>query len=126
MRKSRIFGRRMSFIIAILISLSVWTLPEGGGGNNYGISKGSPEIALSLKQPLISGNSVKLGYAIPYAGYIEFHLFDAAGAQIWVDYGVQEKGEHYQALRVDKLVQGQNYNFEFWYKGKPYPGKFSV
>lgn len=117
----------MSFIVSILIAWSVtaWAQP-GGGNDQYGISKGTPEIALHLKQPLVSGNSIKLGYEIPYAGYIEFHLFDAAGTKIWVDYGVREKGEHVQALRVDKLTAGQSYKYEFWYKGKPYPGKFNV
>ncbi|MBP6721981.1 MAG: hypothetical protein KA239_06655 [Bacteroidia bacterium] len=117
----------MHFIVSILIAMSVasWVQP-GGGNDQYGISKGTPEITLHLKQPLVSGNSVKLGYEIPYAGYIEFHLFDATGTQIWVDYGVRDKGEHVQALRADKLTAGQVYNYEFWYKGKPYPGKFNV
>lgn len=117
----------MSFIVSILIAWSVTASALPGGGNDqYGLSKGSPEIALHLKQPSVSGNSVKLEYEIPYAGYIEFHLFDAAGTKIWTDYYVRDRGTHAQALRVDKLTKGQTYKYEFWYKGKPYPGKFSV
>lgn len=116
----------MNLILALVVTLTVAMQSPGGGNDQYGISKGSPEIALHLQQPLISGNSVKLGYEIPYAGYIEFHLFDAAGTKIWVDYGVREKGVHYQALRKDKLQTGQVYNFQFWYKGKPYEGNFTA
>ena len=117
----------MNVIVSILIawSMSSWAAP-GGGNDGYGISKGSPPIALSLKPPLMEGSSVKLVYEIPYAGYIEFHLYDASGAKIWVDYGVMEKGEHAQSLRKDKLTPGMVYSYEFWYKGKPYPGKFNV
>lgn len=85
----------------------------------------SPEIVLHLKSPLISGNSVKLGYEIPYPGYIEFHLFGTDGNKIWAAFGVREKGEHYQAIRRDKLESGVTYAYEFWYKGKPYKGKFT-
>jgi hypothetical protein len=116
----------MNLLLSILVFLSMSPQAPGGGNDQYGISKGSPEIALHLETPLVSGNSVKLGYEIPYPGYIEFHLFDAAGTQIWVDYGVREKGKNYQALRKDKLTAGQTYNFQFWYKGKPYEGKFSA
>jgi hypothetical protein len=115
----------MNLILSILVALTIGAQAQGGGNDQYGISKGSPEIALHLQEPLLSGNSVKLGYEIPYAGYIEFHLFDAAGTKIWADYGVREKGEHYQALRKDKLQEGQTYSFQFWYKGKPYEGKFT-
>lgn len=116
----------MNLILAILVTWTMAAPLPGGGNDQYGLSKGSPEITLHLQSPLVSGNSVKLGYQIPYDGYIEFHLFDASGAKIWVDYGVQEKGDHYQALRKDKLKEGETYNYQFWYKGKPYEGKFSI
>lgn len=85
----------------------------------------APEIVLHMKSPLVSGNSIKLGYDIPYPGYIEFHLFTADGTKIWQNFGVREKGEHYQAVRRDKLDEGATYLYEFWYKGKPYKGKFT-
>lgn len=91
-----------------------------------GIADGSPEIVLNMKPPIVTGAGVKLGYDIPYPGYIEFHLFNDKDEKIWVDYGVREKGEHYQSLRRDKLTEGTTYHFEFWYKGKPYPGKFTI
>ena len=116
----------MTVLISILLFLTHPAQSLGGGNDQYGLSKGSPEITLHLKPAIVSGNSVKLGYEIPYAGYIEFHLFDAAGVKIWVDYGVREKGEHYQALRKDKLLEGKIYNYQFWYKGKPYEGKFTA
>jgi hypothetical protein len=117
----------MHFILAILFSLSFqanslpsFSLDQGS------ISKGSPEIVLHLKAPQVTATNVKLGYEIPYPGYIEFHLFDGKGEKIWADYGVREKGEHYQSLKRDKLEAGTKYQFEFWYKGKPYPGSFSL
>lgn len=94
--------------------------------SSTGISKGSPEIVLHMKPPIVTGSGVELGYEIPYPGYIEFHLFNGAGEKIWVNYGVREKGENYQSLRRDKLTAGETYQYEFWYKGKPYKGKFSV
>ncbi|MEM0997803.1 MAG: hypothetical protein AAGN35_12005 [Bacteroidota bacterium] len=84
------------------------------------------DIVLHMKQPLISGNSVKLGYEIPYPGYIEFYLFMADGQKIWQNFGVKEKGEHYQAIRLDKLESGTTYLYEFWYKGKRYKGRFTA
>lgn len=86
----------------------------------------APEIVLNLKPPIVSGSSVKLPYEIFYPGYIEFYLFDANKVKIWQDFGVREKGEHAQALRLDKLEKGKVYHFEFWYKGKPYPGQFTA
>lgn len=117
----------MNLIVSILITWSVcsWSMPLGGNEGNKGL-KETPSIALSLKLPLTSGSSVKLGYEIPYAGYVEFHLYDATGTKIWADYTVQERGLHYQTLRMDKLKSGQQYLYEFWYKGRPYPGKFSI
>jgi hypothetical protein len=86
----------------------------------------APEIVLNLKPPIVSGATVKLPYEIFYPGYIEFYLFDANMVKIWQDFGVREKGAHAQALRADKLEKGKVYHFEFWYKGKPYPGKFTA
>lgn len=100
--------------------------PGGGGNDGYGISKGSPEIVLHLMPAQVTESSVKLGYEIPYAGYIEFHLFDASGTKVWVDYGVREKGKYFQSLRKDKLTSGAQYSYQFWYKGKPYDGKFTA
>lgn len=90
------------------------------------LSETAPEIVLHLKQPMSSGNSVKLGYEIPYPGYIEFYLFKPDGERIWQNFGVKDKGEHYQAVRLDKLDSGTVYNYEFWYKGKPYKGQFTA
>jgi hypothetical protein len=117
----------MNLIVSILITWSVclWALPvEGNEG--FRSTKESQSIALSLKPPLTSGNSIKLGYEIPYSGYVEFYLYDVTGTKIWADYAVQDKGLHYQSLRMDKLKSGQQYLYEFWYKGIPYPGKFSI
>lgn len=117
----------MHLILFILFSLSI----QANDVPNLpaplpGISQGSPEIVLNMKPPMVTAAGVKLGYEIPYPGYIEFHLFDENHEKIWAAYGVREKGEHYQALRRDKLKEGSTYHFEFWYKGKPYPGKFSI
>lgn len=117
----------MLFLLAFLFSMQVNSTtpvsPDALAGVVYSASE--PEIALNLKPPLISGNSVKLGYEIPYPGYIEFHLFGPDGTKIWQNFGVREKGEHAQAIRRDKLEPGATYTFEFRYKGKPYPGKFT-
>lgn len=90
------------------------------------VLRAAPEIVLNLKPPVVSGTTVKLEYEIFYPGYIEFYLFDANKAKIWQDFGVREKGKHAQSLRADKLEKGKVYHFEFWYKGKPYPGKFTA
>lgn len=83
-----------------------------------------PEVVLHLRPALISGNSVKIPYSIPYPGYIEFHLFDPEGTKIWIGTGVREKGDHVQAIRRDKLNDGATYSFDIYYKGKKYSGKF--
>lgn len=115
----------MLFLLSILFSFQLHAhnpLPVKAMDT---VEYAGPEIVLNLKTPLVSGNSVKLGYQIPYPGYIEFHLFGPDGTKIWQNFGVQEKGEHYQAIRRDKLEAGATYTYEFWYKGKPYPGKFT-
>lgn len=86
----------------------------------------APEIALNLLPPMVAGSSIKLPYNIPYPGYIEFFLFDPQKKKIWQDFGVKEKGDHAQSLKIDKFEKGKTYFYEFWYKGKPYSGKFSV
>jgi hypothetical protein len=118
----------MLFFLAFLLSFNVGvhgTKAMPAGADSPAFSETAPEIVLHMKSPLVSGNSVKLGYEIPYPGYIEFHLFKADGEKIWQNFGVREKGEHYQAVRRDKLNSGETYHYEFWYKGKPYKGKFS-
>lgn len=119
----------MSLFLSILISFTLGTnavpnpdpAPEVVTENNK-----APAIALNLKDPLISGETIKIGYQIPYPGYIEFHLFDASGEKIWINSFVQEKGEHYQALKRSKMESGQTYTFDIWYKGKKYQGSFTV
>lgn len=84
-----------------------------------------PEIVLHLTSTLVSGNSIKIGYKIPYDGYIEFDLFDPSGERVWYTSYVREKGEYFLALRRDKLESNAVYSFNFWYKGKKYPGTFN-
>ena len=114
----------MTFLLGILFAFTLQAIP-----NSPTVTEVSPvvapEIILSLKPPLVQGNSVKLGYEIPYPGYIEFHLFGPDGQKIWQNFGVQEKGEHYQAIKRGPLESGATYTYEFWYKGKPYKGSFT-
>ena len=117
----------MSFLITILLSFTLNTspllyeVPEVVTEKNK-----APEIALSLKDPLISGESVKISYQIPYPGYIEFFLYNPQGEQVWLNTLVREKGEHIQALNRSKLDKGGIYTFDIWYKGKKYSGKFTA
>ena len=115
----------MTFLLALLFSFQLQSAPVTPATEAGVVEAVGPEIVLNLKPPLISGNSIKLGYEIPYPGYIEFHLFNPDGEKIWQSFGVKPKGEHYQALRRDKMEPGATYTFEFRYKGKPYPGKFT-
>lgn len=115
----------MSFILTLLLSLHLTSAPATIPYAEAQEEFASTDIVLHLKSPLISGNSVKLGYEIPFPGYIEFHLFAPNGEKVWQNFGVRDKGEHYQAIRKDKLDSGATYTYEFWYKGKPYPGKFT-
>lgn len=112
----------LAFILASILLVAPVTK---GIGLGVSASYGAPEIVLHLRPAMVSGNSVKLPYEIPYPGYIEFYLFDSDKKKIWEDFGVKAKGEHAQALRLDKLEKGKVYHYEFWYKGKPYPGKFT-
>ena len=115
----------MTFLLALLFSFQLNSVPATPAVEGVRMENTGPEIVLNLKEPLISGASIKLGYEIPYPGYIEFHLFDPEGNKIWQNFGVKAKGEHYQALNREKMEPGATYTYEFWYKGKPYPGKFT-
>jgi hypothetical protein len=117
----------MNYFLVLLVTWGMsMATPSGEKAPLPELTKGSPPIVLDLKPPMDGGSSIKLGYVIPYPGYIEFHLFDDKDQKIWVDYGVREKGEHYQSLKKEKLTPGLNYRYEFWYKGKPYSAKFSI
>ena len=116
----------MGILYAIFFTVFLGMTPVSDAPAPPVSAQSSPEIVLHLKQPLVSGNSVKLGYEIPYPGYIEFYLFMDNGEKIWQNFGVKDKGEHYQAIRLDKLESGNTYLYEFWYKGKPYKGRFSA
>lgn len=83
-----------------------------------------PEVVLHLKSTLISGNTVKIGYEIPYPGYIEFLLFDKEGKMLWYNAYVKDKGDHFLAFKREKLESGISYTFTLRYKGKDYPGTF--
>ena len=109
------------------MSLGFFTIPAGTiQFKSIPFKSTNGDATLHLKSPLVVGSSVKLGYEIAYPGYIEFYLFGPDGQKIWQNFGVQEKGEHYQSLKRSKLKEGATYSYEFWYKGKAYPGKFNT
>lgn len=117
----------MSFLITILLSITLQGSPVLSEMPEVVTEKNkAPEIALSLQPPLISGESIKIGYKIPYPGYIEFFLYDSKGEQIWLNTYVRERGEHVQAINRTKLEKGGDYTFAIWYKGKKYTGKFTA
>ena len=115
----------MTFLLGIIFSLYAQVLPPSQAQVEV-TPVVAPEIILHLKPPLVQGNSVKLGYEIPYPGYIEFYLFGPDKQKIWQNFGVQDKGEHYQSIKREPLESGATYYFEFWYKGKPYGGSFKA
>ena len=115
----------MTFLLGLFMMLFVPSSPADGTQAHVYTESQAPEIILNLKPPLVSGNTVKLGYEIPYPGYIEFHLFGPDGTKIWQNFGVRDKGEHYQAIKRSPLEAGATYTYEFWYKGKPYSGTFT-
>ena len=114
----------MTILLGLFFSLYLQVLPPAPAAEVV-TPVVAPEIVLSLKPPLVQGNSVKLGYEIPYPGYIEFYLYGPDKQKIWQNFGVQDKGEHYQAIKRSPLEPGATYTFEFWYKGKPYSGSFT-
>jgi hypothetical protein len=116
---------RPKLAIVFIITLAAAFLPATVGVQAAS-STHAPEIVLHLRPPMVTGAAIKLPYEIPYPGYIEFYLFDSQKKKIWQDFGVKEKGEHAQSLKMDKFEKGKTYHYEFWYKGKPYAGKFSV
>lgn len=81
-------------------------------------------IALSITGTLLNEGSIKIGYKIPYDGYIEFHLYDANDKKVWITSWVKDKGEYYLAINRTKLEAGMEYRFDFIYKGKKFTGKF--
>lgn len=83
-----------------------------------------PEVVLNLKSTLISGNTIKIGYEIPYPGYIEFLLYNGDGKMLWYNAYVKDKGDHFLAFKREKLELGTSYQFTIRYKGKDYPGTF--
>ncbi|MCB9231645.1 MAG: hypothetical protein H6581_08280 [Bacteroidia bacterium] len=107
------------FLFMITLSFFGFTSEDGNGVST------SSDITLHFTSTLVSGNSVKIGYKIPYDGYIEFDLFDPGGEKIWYTSYVREKGEYFLALRKDKLEEGVTYTYNFSYKGKKYPGTFN-
>lgn len=104
-------------LVALLLSLS-----------GYGQSKEQrlgPPISMSISPPMVSGEYVKIPYTIPYDGYIIFDLFSPEGEKIWNATAVRLKGTYVQSIKRTPLKPGSQYNFEFWYKGKKYSGKFT-
>lgn len=107
------------------IALAIFFLFLAGGAMEVSAQQLGPPVVLHIQQELTSGNSIKIGYQIPYDGYIEFDLFNPEGERIWYTAYVREKGDHYQALRKDKLEANETYTYDFRYKGKTYSGKFT-
>ena len=115
---------RTLLIILLLVGVSTGGVRSTPASSPISTVLG-PEIVLHLKSTLISGNAVKIGYEIPYDGYIEFVLFNGKGEKIWYSSSVREKGEHFQAVKRNPLEANATYSFEFWYKGKKYSGSFN-
>jgi len=115
----------MTFFLGLFMAFQLHLGSPAPQQAELGTVMSEPDIVLSLKPPLVSGNAVKLGYQIPYPGYIEFHLFGPDGTKIWQNFTVREKGEYYQSVKRSPLEAGATYRYEFWYKGKPYEGTFT-
>lgn len=116
------------FVMLALVGMGSKSVPqpERNGGNwaHFEDFIPSADVVLNLKSTLVSGNTVKIGFEIPYPGYIEFFLFDNTGKRLWYNAYVKDKGEQYLAFKREKLQSGAAYQFTLRYKGKDYPGTF--
>jgi hypothetical protein len=104
-------------VAALLISIS--------GYGQTGENRLGPPISMSIAPPIISGEYVKIPYSIPYDGYIIFDLYSLEGEKLWNATCVRLKGNYVQSVKRTPLKPGTQYNFDFWYKGKKYSGKFT-
>jgi hypothetical protein len=112
-------------VILAMVGIGSTSVPENHAlnvENQFFIE--SNDVVLNLTGNLISGNTVKIGYKIPYPGYVEFFLFDKTGTRLWYNAYVKDKGDHFLAFKNEKLESGITYNFALRYKGKDYPGSF--
>ena len=103
--------------LVLLIGFFVPSYATGGGD--------TPEIILTIMSTTENSNTVKIGYSIPYPGYVEFSLFDDTDQKIWYTAKVRDRGEWSISLKREKLDSG-TYKYEFNYKGKIVSGQFSV
>lgn len=94
-------------------------VPDGGDNETL-------PITLYLSAASIEANLVDISYEINYPGFLEFHLFDNDGKQIFLTSMVKNKGKHAMRLKKHKLISSETYSYYFIYKGKEYHGSFTV
>lgn len=82
---------------------------------------------LTLKQHVISGESIEVQYTLPYDGMVEFRLFaksDTGYKMMYRAQYIQAVGENGIRLKANRIPSGQ-YKYQVSYKGKDFYGEFS-
>ncbi|MCB9233914.1 MAG: hypothetical protein H6581_19815 [Bacteroidia bacterium] len=103
-------GRILFLVMAgILLNSWMWARAPLPGGE-------SPPAKIDFKGYDNSGSNLGIVYAIPYAGMVEFRIFDAEGTLVWREQYVREKGEHKLNLKQSAFKPNQSYSIQMNYK----------
>jgi len=97
---------------------------------SYGFVTNHPQESIDnlyLTGTSSTSSHVIITYDITFAGFVELHLFDAAGKKVWI-HGIAEKeiGSHEMHVPAKNMKHGEPYKFILKYKGQDHKGDFTA
>jgi len=114
-----------ALLLCCLAQVAQAVAGPGGTAGPTDVDRPAAEIVLTLTGTSVGAEYVTLDFSIPYAGLVEFHLYDPKKGKIWNTSAVMAKpGSHNLVFSRSALREGETYFFEFKYKGKSTGGAF--
>lgn len=74
------------------------------------------DAKIDFKGHTVDSRVVKITYAIPYNGMVEFRIWDHEGEKVWQNQYVNEHGKNIIVLKASKFTPGQTYTYAINYK----------
>lgn len=79
---------------------------------------------MTVEEVIVSGETIKIDYTIPFEGYLEVYILNMKGKRLGTAAFIKPKGRHVARLSRKSLRPGEQYIWLMVYKGGEYTGSF--
>ena len=84
------------------------------------------DAKIDFKGHTVDSRRVKITYAIPFNGMVEFQIWDQKGEKVWESQYVNDQGNNSIVLNVSKFTPGKTYTYALHYKQDQLKNKLVV